>query len=79
MGNSTGEHGSLVVTGSSAGGIEALSVLLSALPADFRAPIVVTLRSRTVRSTFTPTVCNGDPSRRSTCCSRRRRQRSANV
>jgi two-component system CheB/CheR fusion protein len=41
MGNTKGERGSLVVTGSSAGGIEALSILLGALPADFRAPVVV--------------------------------------
>src|SRR5579862_2231696 len=33
--------GSLVVVGASAGGIEALSTLLSAVPADFPAPIVV--------------------------------------
>ncbi len=41
MGNSNVERGSLVVTGSSAGGIEALSVVLGTLPADFHAPIVV--------------------------------------
>lgn len=41
MGNNSADRGSLVVTGSSAGGIEALSVILEALPADFRAPIVV--------------------------------------
>jgi two-component system CheB/CheR fusion protein len=35
------EHGQLVVTGSSAGGIEALSVVLSALPSDFPAAIVI--------------------------------------
>ncbi len=35
------ESSQLVVTGSSAGGIEALSVLLSGLPAGFAAPIVV--------------------------------------
>jgi len=34
-------HGSLVVVGSSAGGVEALSVLVSTLPADFPAPIVL--------------------------------------
>jgi two-component system, chemotaxis family, CheB/CheR fusion protein len=39
--NDKAERGSLVVTGSSAGGIEALSVVLGALPADFRAPVVV--------------------------------------
>src|SRR5215467_4211520 len=32
---------SLVVIGSSAGGIEAISVLVSTLPADFSAPIVL--------------------------------------
>src|SRR5664279_5496007 len=41
VGNNNGGRGSLVVTGSSAGGIEALSVILEALPADFRAPVVV--------------------------------------
>lgn len=41
MGNSSAERGSLVVTGSSAGGIEALSAILETLPADFRAPIVI--------------------------------------
>ncbi|MGD0474087.1 MAG: chemotaxis protein CheB [Candidatus Velthaea sp.] len=41
MGNSEAEHGCLVVTGSSAGGIEALSVVLGALPSDFGAPVVV--------------------------------------
>jgi two-component system CheB/CheR fusion protein len=41
MANSSAERGPLVVTGSSAGGIEALSVILGALPADFRAPIVI--------------------------------------
>jgi two-component system CheB/CheR fusion protein len=41
MCNANVERGPLVVTGSSAGGIEALSVVLRALPADFRAPIVV--------------------------------------
>ncbi len=35
------ERGLLVVTGSSAGGIEALSTLLGGLPADFRAAVVV--------------------------------------
>src|SRR5512135_3775173 len=35
------QESSLVVVGSSAGGIEALSVLLSTLPADFPAPIVL--------------------------------------
>src|SRR3984893_3371653 len=33
--------GDLVVIGSSAGGIEALSILVSTLPADFPAPIVL--------------------------------------
>ena len=41
MGNISDENGLLVVTGSSAGGIEALSVVLGGLPEDFRAPIVV--------------------------------------
>ena len=41
MPNGSTERGSLVVTGSSAGGIEALSVLFGGLPATFRAPIVV--------------------------------------
>src|SRR5437762_7965625 len=34
-------HDALVVVGSSAGGIEALSVLVSTLPPDFPAPIVL--------------------------------------
>src|SRR5437763_7701809 len=33
--------GDLVIVGSSAGGVEALSVLVSTLPADFPAPIVL--------------------------------------
>src|SRR5690349_18871028 len=33
--------GQLVVIGASAGGVEALSVLVSTLPADFPAPIVI--------------------------------------
>jgi two-component system CheB/CheR fusion protein len=41
MGNINIGRDCLVVTGSSAGGIEALSVILEALPADFRAPVVV--------------------------------------
>jgi two-component system CheB/CheR fusion protein len=41
MAKSSAEHESLVVTGSSAGGIEALSIILESLPADFRAPIVI--------------------------------------
>jgi two-component system CheB/CheR fusion protein len=41
MGSLNAERGGLVVTGSSAGGIEALSVVLGALPPDFRVPIVV--------------------------------------
>src|SRR5690242_7912517 len=36
-----GEHGKLIVVGSSAGGIEALSTLVTSLPADFPAPIVL--------------------------------------
>src|SRR5579871_4568908 len=35
------EEADLVVVGSSAGGIEALSILVSTLPADFPAPIVL--------------------------------------
>src|SRR6266576_2083583 len=34
-------HGELVVVGSSAGGVEALSILVSNLPLDFPAPIVL--------------------------------------
>ncbi len=40
MGKTSGS-GDLVVVGSSAGGIEALSILVSTLPADFPAPIVL--------------------------------------
>jgi two-component system CheB/CheR fusion protein len=39
--NSPSESSELVVVGSSAGGIEALSILVSALPNDFPAPIVL--------------------------------------
>ena len=39
--NESSGHGDLVVIGSSAGGVEALSVLVSTLPADFPAPIVL--------------------------------------
>ncbi len=39
--NGTPNHGDLVVVGSSAGGVEALSILVSTLPADFPAPIVL--------------------------------------
>ena len=39
--NVTSSNGDLVVVGSSAGGIEALSILVSTLPADFPAPIVL--------------------------------------
>ena len=39
--NVDGSSGDLVVVGSSAGGVEALSVLVSNLPADFPAPIVL--------------------------------------
>src|SRR2546421_11859518 len=39
--NVTSGTGDLIVVGSSAGGIEALSVLVSTLPADFPAPIVL--------------------------------------
>jgi two-component system CheB/CheR fusion protein len=41
MSDTSAERGLLVVTGSSAGGIEALSVVIGALPPDFRAPVVV--------------------------------------
>src|SRR5437899_10449094 len=34
-------HGDLVVIGSSAGGVEALSILVSTLPANFPSPIVL--------------------------------------
>ncbi|HLJ36059.1 MAG TPA: chemotaxis protein CheB, partial [Ktedonobacteraceae bacterium] len=40
-GQKTTGSGDLVVVGSSAGGIEALSILVSTLPADFSAPIVL--------------------------------------
>ena len=39
--NELNSHGDLVVVGSSAGGIEALSILVSSLPTDFPAPIVL--------------------------------------
>jgi two-component system CheB/CheR fusion protein len=41
MGTNSPERDWLIVTGSSAGGIEALSTMLSGLPADFPTPIVV--------------------------------------
>lgn len=40
-GHKSSGSGDLVVVGSSAGGIEALSILVSTLPADFPAPIVL--------------------------------------
>ncbi|TMD36878.1 MAG: hypothetical protein E6J04_04225, partial [Chloroflexi bacterium] len=39
--NVTSSNGDLVVVGSSAGGIEALSILVSTLSTDFPAPIVL--------------------------------------
>lgn len=39
--NLDGNRGDLVVVGSSAGGVEALSILVSTLPVDFPAPIVL--------------------------------------
>src|SRR5205807_9223689 len=35
------EHGDLVVIGSSAGGVEAVSILVGTLPLDFPAPLVL--------------------------------------
>jgi len=43
--NVTSSNGDLVVVGSSAGGIEALSILVSTLSTDFPAPIVLAQQS----------------------------------
>jgi len=46
----------LIVVGSSAGGVEALSVLASTLPADFEAPIVVAQHLDSKRPTLLPEI-----------------------